>query len=687
MSHFNPRRFLASYLLELRLNCTHWSYLLLLAIWSVFIVSQYLNDSLMAIRAMFNFVVGFSSLIGLVMVAVQASRAHRSRFDLLEIAFPTGFELVLARWGASLTSLLILFVPAFIVALFIPATHLDIDYAIINFIQAIISLGFISGFIWLIQTLFGIRRWMYPFLIGLWLLSGMLPNAPFFRNNNLPIPGTNLVNFVVMDVGQNWTWGNLATGNLPQWIRLFYVGIIVLILGVLWWHFGKTRLQKLLLPAVSVTSIAALLIGYATVNDVQEVVALNQAIEDEQTHLNIPYTDLLIPQDTPIVVDEYVIEFNPHTAEFVAQMHVRNRGDVPLDQFPFSLYYQFEITEASLPYTREDSFVTFMAESPLNPAETLQLQITYQGALWSLETSYNSAPIPKNFIRPNGVNLIYDIIWYPMPGHVLPNRLIFHPETNRLIHYTLLDEPAQFELSISPSDTLDFASNLLQISENSFVSEGATWASLVGIPNLETTSLEHLHIITRQRDTEFLAPPVSNLYTPFMSYMREHFDNIPDLNIQVLEIPSESWARYPPPIAENLFLLLSPRNVDWQDDITAQYNDGISPLLNAFFGENDAILTRNINFFIWFHYTLQGDAQAIQTAVQGDLNRYGSRSSYLYTENDPYLVVKLLSEIYTEDGEATVFRILNQFRENMAELAQLTSEEVIIWMETQRLAN
>ncbi len=207
------RRFTTVYRLELRL-AFHWSYLLFLVVWSGFIITTYTQDDYRSIRGLFNIVLGFGSLIAMFLTGIQVSRPARNRFDLLEVALPSGVEVLLARWLAGITALGALVVAPIIVLVTAPPGRLPIAYTLHQLLLVLLSFGFVTMLITAMQHTVSIRRWMYPLFAVLWVGAGIIPNP--LNNDGLPVPGINLINFVTMNQSVNpLVWGQIPQGQLP----------------------------------------------------------------------------------------------------------------------------------------------------------------------------------------------------------------------------------------------------------------------------------------------------------------------------------------------------------------------------------------------------------------------------------------------------------------------------------------
>ncbi|MCC7209527.1 MAG: hypothetical protein IT323_19620, partial [Anaerolineae bacterium] len=212
------RRFWAVYVLELRLTVSHWSYLVFLAIWSVFIIAQYSGNDFAFLAGLSGFIGGIISLIALFFAGFQATRVARNRFEALELALPTGLEVSLARWLATGTTVASLLIAPLVVLAIAPRARLESDTVWRVLGIPLLMIPFATGLIWMLQTLLGIRRWMYPFFAAFWLAGGMIPNTLQTTDAHglrLPVPGAHLLDFISLNQGRDSLWGTLTQRPLP----------------------------------------------------------------------------------------------------------------------------------------------------------------------------------------------------------------------------------------------------------------------------------------------------------------------------------------------------------------------------------------------------------------------------------------------------------------------------------------
>jgi hypothetical protein len=528
------QRFWATYLLDLRLTCLHWGYLLFLVAWSGFIIVTYTQDDYRSLQGLFNFVLGFIGLLGMFLTGIQASRAQRNRFDMLEVALPSGVEVLLARWLAIITALGGLVIAPLFVLMTAPAGRLDTAYVLNNLLLILLSTAFATGLVWVVQNTVGIRRWLYPLFGVLWLAGGMLPNM--LNNDGLPLPGINLFNFVTMNQSINSPlWGQLSQGQLAHLTVLFYVGIVMLFAGVMLWRTTAARFHRRSPIIITLTAAALGVVLFAGSSYTAQVYAANQQVIDEDQYRQEYADQTLQPAAMPFGVTAYNVTFALDTpARLSAQLDVTNRSDAPLTELTFSLYHQFEVTDANVPFTRDRDILTLTLPEPLTPGESTQIRVMYQGNIAYLERRRGRPPEATYFIRPEGVNLACAVLWYPVPGRLLPN-YTGYDDNFQGIPACPLEHPAAFRLTIDEPGVLSYASNLTRTDATTFVSAGTTWVHLLGVPGLVTEDVEGVTLITAEPLLDFARPLVTTHYLPALDYLHRFFPEIEGLTVFVVD--------------------------------------------------------------------------------------------------------------------------------------------------------
>lgn len=673
------RRFATVYRLELWLNF-HWSYLLFIAVWSGFIITTYTQDDYRSIRGLFNVVLGFGSLIGLFLSGIQVSRPSRSRFDLLEVALPTGVEVLLARWLAGITALGALVVAPIVVLVTAPPGRLPIAYTLHQLLLVLVSIGFVTMLITAVQHTVGIRRWMYPLFAVLWVGVGIVPNT--LNNDGLPVPGINLINFVTMNQSVNpLVWGQIPQGQLPALTVVFYVGLIALLGSLMVWrvivnrfHRRSARITVLMMCALGVVALTA---ASFTV----QVHAVNQQIrsEDEQRAAS---GDPVLPSAMPFRVTAYDVVFTLNDpAQITARMDVVNRSDAPLAELTFSLYHQFEIRDSSMPLGRNGDTLTLTLPAPISPGASAVVEITYTGNITYLERRLGRPPEATYFIRPEGVYLPCAVLWYPVPGRVLPNITLY--DANFAAEPTcLLDQPAAFHLKVDEPNALAFSSNLTRLDATTFASDGTTWAELIAASSLQTRTEGRLTVAGVADGSDVLAP-IEEYIVPAYDYLRRFFPDVPDLTVVAVPLASDSftqWRVYPA-THESLYLFIDPREFAYLS--TGEQNvylDVGAPLIKSLFAGRDNALTENVAYFLWVHYLTGGDVEAMRQLLEDGLPAGSTMfySSVPFAER--YQLANVLFDTYVSAGETATFDLLYAISTQLDSLGALPIEDLNTWI-------
>lgn len=677
------QRFWATYVLELRLTCLHWAYLLFLAVWSGFIIITYTQDDYRSIQGLFNIVLGFGSLIAMFLTGIQASRPQRNRFDLLEIALPSGLEILLARWLVSMTTVGGLVIAPLVVLITAPAGRLNTSYVLNNLLLILVAAAFATGLIWLVQNTLGIRRWMYPLFGILWLAGGILPNM--LTNDRLPLPGISLINFITMNQSiSSPLWGQLSQGQLTDLTMLFYVGIVMLFAGVMLWRSALARFYWRSPMIIILTGVAVAVVLFAGSSYTAQVSAANQQVIAEDQHQQTFVDQIMHPAEMPFEVTAYNVMFALGTpSQLTAEMDVLNRSDAPLTELTFSLYHQFEINDASETFTRERDILTLSLSQALAPGESSHVSVSYQGNIAYLERRLGRPPEATYFIHPEGVNLACAALWYPVPGRLLPAYSEVNDNFYTILHCPL-DKPAAFRLVIDAPGPLNYASNLTRIDATTFMSEGTTWVQIIGAPNLQTTTEGALTFVTTVEEFVRLRPLIRQYYVPAFEHLQRFFPDTQHLTVVALELSPDSWSRWDayPATEESLFAFIAPRQFDFITAATQSeyYNLG-EPLLASVFGAQRNTVIANIIYFLWIHYIANGDVEEMGMFMESGLPAGGTFSYFSLPYEERYRIALTLYDIYSEQGETAVIDLIREMRTQMGTLGGMSADEIADWIE------
>ncbi len=412
-----------------------------------------------------------------------------------------------------------------------------------------------------------------------------------------------------------------------------------------------------------------------------EVHAANEQIraEDQQRAAS---GDPVLPSAMPFSVTAYDVVFAlGDSAQLSAQMEVVNRSDAPLTELAFSLYHQFEIVEASIPWARDGDTLTLTLPAPISPGASAVVEITYTGNITYLERRLGRPPEATYFIRPEGVYLPCAVLWYPVPGRILPN-VTLYDENFTAMPTCLLDQPAAFRLTVDDPGALTFASNLTPINTATFASEGTTWVQLIGTNSLQTMTDGHLTVISVADGSDVLAP-IEQYVAPAYDDLRRFFFDMPDLTVIAVSLASDSfsgWQVYPA-TREALYLFIDPREFVYLGTGEQNvYMDVGAPLIKSLFGGQDNRLTENIAFFLWVHYLTGGDAEAMRPLLEDGLPAGSTMfySSVPFAER--YQLAHALFDTYVSAGETATFDLLRAMRTQINALSALPVEDLNAWI-------
>lgn len=707
-------RFLAAFGLELRLIVRHWSYWLVNALYAAFFVSS-LGDLSQMFTARENLLGGFSRsvtalicLIALYLAGFSAGRARRNRFDALEGAFPTNAEVLIGRCLAVAAACLSFLIAPLAIA-FVGGPLASFWLGAPTFIlECVLVILFTTGLIWLIEATVGIRRWMFPLLSIIWLGGTTLPII--LQVNGLPVPGAGLLNFGRGGYGSySELWGRLQMGGLPVLFNAFYVAIIGLIFGVIVWRITKLRSYRRSQVALAVMSAAGVFALGTAVAYAAEVARTNAQIMAEYSIINNGFTvvvntkDAVFPADAPYAATGYDLTLDVAAQRVNAQMEIVNQSDAPVTTLELTLYRQFEVTEASLPFERQDDVLRFTLPEALAPGEAIQIALTYQGALWKFEPSgYGGAPPEPvgGFLRPDGVYLPYSAGWYPVPGRFSLSglsTLFARPE-----------QPARFQVTIENSGDLKFASNLVRESDENavFSSEGATWVELLGAPRLEKQQIGAVTVYAGADAIDNFVAAAEAVYAPTMEHLGRFFpDNTNTAHLtlrsgdRITSSPMTLWTGTPP-TAEGLNAVVELRVANHLvESPLEEYRNVTYALLLQLFGEyrldrrGATPLIDNVGLFLWAHRKANGDPARMRSIVEagieeGQLARmYYAGEMAMPGQAEAYPAATALIDLYETSGEEAVRMILQQMQTEYETLYSLSAEELAARIQTNTITS
>lgn len=706
-STFLLTRLLAAFRLELRLIVRHWSFWLLTVLFGAYMGSfgsmPFVTSREMLLGGYARNATGIISLIALFLTAYGAGRARRNRFDSLEAAFPTGSEVVLGRWLAVSTASVVFLIVALLPPLAFGTFGSWLKAAPIFALETLLTILFTTALIWLVEATWGIRRWMFPILAALWMGSAMLPVFLTTREG-LVIPGVNLTNFPRFGYGAYAElWGRLIQGDFPLLFNLFYVGLIVLVVGFIALRVARRRFPHRVTPAALFTPVivgAVIAVGAAGLYTLRvaranaEVMARFEGFEITNTGAVLPssammqgLTDWSTPDRLPYTVTAYDLDVDVLDAQLTAAMHITHRGTVmilnpdgiiteqtfpaPLDSLDFTLNPQFEVTAVtlangeSLTFARDERTLRVTPPVPLQPGESLAFTVSYSGALWDYSRRLGAPPEPDAFLVAEGVYLPFGSVWYPIPGRFL---LAFS------IHNYLPDQPASFDITLKNAGDLNFGSNLLSVETDDddasarFVSEGATWAQIIGAAELVAHTDSALTTYMAADQVETFAPAIEQHIAPYADALTRLFPQFKMMNVLIMDTRNFSYLGNAPISAESIYLTAYGWDISYLDtDELRAYQTLPYPLVTSIFstdqhpfiifsqGNSTGAITDNVAYFLRAYAEGQGDPSQVRTLLDTPITSGGT---VYYSSNytppgmaETYPLADALYTVYVEEGE------------------------------------
>jgi hypothetical protein len=644
------RRFRAAYLMELRLLCRHWSYLALHVIWASLLwygnrdaginTARYLLET-----GLGHMGLGLISLTSLFVAAAAASRSHRARFTALDETLPTGLEVPLGRWLATVTALMgALAEPLALAALAGPASSwwsaLPVYLG-----EGLITVAFTSAFAWLLVDWLGMRRWLYP-VLGAWWLA-FLVGQDMVNSPSAGMPELKLFDFMRMTSGAyRDMWGRLLEGSRPLWFNLFYLGLALLFLAGIAWRVRQKRLRRMpALPALAAFLAAAVAVaggaGYF-----RQMQTWSQLADTDQARVNELSAQILSRPRAPEVIDRYAVTADlttPSAPRFTARMTIRNSGLQALPTVTLTLHHSFTVTETSLPLNRTGDFLSVQLPEPLPPGGATDLTLEYSGSLFLLAPRWNQIPVPMFFTTEQGVRLADPALWYPEAGQQLPTVYERREDV----------APFAFDLQVKAPKGWGVISNLAPAGPGHFAGTGATWAMLLASPSL---AVEQVGAITLAGSRDQLARAAAYV-TEFQKAMDDLSRFFPGVKPDGMTIIIfDGYAGVPDgttPDGNHAVVLTEQNAVIYARRFPANAYWYIgNPLFRDLWTMSGGVhlddpILMAVGQFLWAHYQL-GDDAAQMTALADQRNP----------------VMRALAEVYAQQGESGILRVLAKLRED-----------------------
>jgi uncharacterized membrane protein YhaH (DUF805 family) len=605
--------------------------------------------------------IGLVSLVGLFLAGISVSRSNRTKFQDLEDTFPTGFEVTAGRWLAGLLGLTVFLAePIVLAATQGPLTSLLAGLP--TFLgEAVQTVAFASAFAWVLTSLFKPGRWTYPLLAAGWL--GFLLGPTLLADR---FPSASLLNFMRQGVSFfSELWGRLLYGDQPFWFNLFYTGLLLLCLAILMLSLSLRRFHR---PSLSGGVLLAMALTFTGWSGMQYVSGV-QAAQTAYTSGTLSYeTNSLVVTEYDLTLDLKDVQM-PH---FSAEIKATNHGSVPIDTLAFRLNPTLTVTDASMPFERNNDLVIVHLSQPIAPEETLSLSILYQGVL-RVESISEGVVEASDFIDPGGVRLTPTANWYPVP-------LLSGPG----ISYDQ-QVPARIRLTVINSDGLPFAANLPAVGENTFESNAASWVFLIGSPHLVVEQVGEVTLITSQADLE-QARVLAGIFEDPLRKITPFFPEAEFQGLILMVLGEESGLPGRTPPVAGYPLVVTPRyspansSANMTSSNLFVMNALVTDLwvlsggeLDPVFGGPVTSLERAFQAVVGFldiYVVENGDPERMQAQTQSE-----AQMQRAVDENQLALV-----EIYHQGGQEAVRNILYQMYQKPDELRALPYKSLPQWI-------
>lgn len=651
-------RFLTAWRMELRLLTRHWTYPVLNLVWIGVVLFMQRNFSDVSAtvalsRDLGAFSIGIMALPALIVGAATAARGERTRFVALDESYPTGAEVTLGRWLATVVALL----PSQIVPLIL-AYRIGPPIAVaravpVYVLEATITFAFATALGWCLVTWLGARRWIYPLLGMGWV--GALGLPVLFGVGNLNIPGSRLADFMRSTAGNyDSFWGRITEEPLPTWFNLFYTGLAVLALALIALHSQRRRLRRLpIVPGAVALAAFALTATAATAYVTQ--------IQDWRAQAEVPvWVEYPTPDEAVDAWDIDVDLTQPATPKFVTRMAVRNASEAPLEQVTLSLYRDLEVTESSLPFERDGDALIITPPQPLAPGETIELRLAYEGSLWVFVSMHREHFEPVAFTKDTAVRLVPGIGWYPLPGraNLGYSGVVDHP-------------PAQIHLSVTAPPDLPVVTNLPSVGEHRYAAERATWANLYAHPHLRTEQLGRVTVISPD---EYL-PWARKLAPRYEAAMEDMARFFPEVEPSGLTLAVLDWGGgfhgHTPPADQQLFVQLDPNRLPGIE----QYPGNAAVFIGDEVARDLTMISTgkppawHIEPFLWAMHISGGDPDKLRAELEARID-----------SEEPHIVTLALVELYEADGESAVARALQRLAAADEDVHALEGDALLAWI-------
>ncbi len=667
--------------LELRFIMGHWAYWLVVLAYCAFMVMltnvpDITGETLMA-RGLGTTSAGLGSLMLIFLAGLSASRARRTRFDVLEDTFPTASEVYLGRVLAVIVSGLILLVAPVGLALWVGPLDGVLRGLPLYLTSTIIAFAFSATLAWRI-ALHANSRSALLLLILLWLLSVVTP--AFINVYFGPFPGIRAVNFSRAGASMySDVWGWLREGHLPLLLNLMYAGQTMALLGFGVWrdHARRFYVQS---PAALAVMAAGLVIGLGACAAFNSEMAVQvDAVRSDWRVADAHKDEKLLPAAAPYRVVRYDITLDAETTRFVTELEVTNTGDTTLHTFDLTLSHLLHVSDSSVTFTREDDWLHITPETPIDPGDTLTMRLGYSGDFSRYFPVIYLPPSLWDFVRPDTLQLTPRGGWYPLAGRVLLTydffwgqgpRDVFAGACEATSEDFLLPEAVPFAVRVE-NFAHSISSNLVQTAENAF--SGTTSAVfMIGTERVTTQTVDWLSLTAVERDTAAYHNDALRTFRADFDHLRQFFPELNHLHVIVLDDATSNPAMMLR--APGFFLSggAMPRTDDrlivtaykyLLSDGPGTYEESALPLVHSLFWMHSPQTVYQLTAFLWLHRKAEGDGEQIRIwLTEGYPRQDANGSSTIFIAGRGETPALALAEFYSAHGAAETEALLHRLR-------------------------
>ncbi|MFD3164134.1 hypothetical protein [Herpetosiphon sp. NSE202] len=677
--HKRITRGLTAMRLELGLIIGHWSFWLIAGLWSAFLAYTGYSHQFGTLQAALkadigNFGIGLLSLVALFLTGASASRPQRIRFSVLDAVLPTGAEVLIGRWLASLAASCLLLLPVVVVAIWRGSLVGFWSSLPVFAAESGLTLAFCTAAAYWLVTRFSQRRWVYPLLGIGWLLFLALPHLPLFDRTSTGMRGMTLLSFMRMEtVTYDELWGQMVHGGLPTWFNGFYLGCTALLIAGVIRYEQQNRRRRTAAWTWLALIVAVSVAGGSAVGFWQTTAALAS-----HESANSRCSDPLIASTAkpPVQIAAYTINADlrePSAPAFRAKLVLSNQAATPINEVVLTLQRDLLISEASVAFEQQDDRLLLRLPTLLAANQSLEVDLAYAGNVL-LTGSFSGPPQAIYFSNEQGVRLASAGAWYPLVGEQL-----LQPLCRNGLH-----APAVFELAVQAPNDWQIVSNLDQQQPNLWRSNNAQWAFLLAVPGLVNEQVGSVNVITMPEYLD-LVRPYALRYQARLEQLARFFpaaahdrmtlavldagEGLP-MNAPAADHPFiyQRWERLSEhaqnPANEELYLTTTLVNSLWQRDPSQAGNGArINPI------------QRQVDTFLG--QLLSGDPAKTRERVD----------AYYRTSNkdiDPALynpIVFGLVDSYEQQGAQGVIRLITKLQQEQNQLLRLSQAQLAEWLE------